>query len=57
MTKTKLASKRIIFPVEIKAIGPDEIVCLEFRLNIERRQFLYTHHLPERRSGRDRRGG
>jgi hypothetical protein len=57
MTKTKLASKRMIFPAEIKAVSPGEMVCLEFRLNIERRQFLYTYHLPERRSGRDRRGG
>ena len=25
------------------------------RLGIERRQFSYTRHIPERRSGRDRR--
>ena len=27
------------------------------RLGIERRQFSYTQHIPERRSGKDRRGG
>jgi hypothetical protein len=57
MTNTKLASKRIVYPAEIKAVYAGEIVCLEFRLNIERRQFLYTYHLPERRSEQDRRGG
>jgi len=57
MTQTNLASKRTIFPAEIKAVDPGKIVCLEFRSNIERRQFLYTYHFPERRSGRDRRGG
>jgi hypothetical protein len=25
------------------------------RIEIERRQFSYTHHLPERRNGKDRR--
>jgi len=27
------------------------------RLGIERRQFLYNEHIPERRSGKDRRSG
>ena len=27
------------------------------RLGIERRQFSYTMHIPERRSGKDRRSG
>ena len=27
------------------------------RLVIERRQFLYSGHIPERRSGKDRRSG
>ena len=27
------------------------------RLGIDRRQFLYNGHLPERRSGKDRRSG
>lgn len=26
------------------------------RIGIDRRQFSYTHHLPERRDGKDRRG-
>ena len=26
------------------------------RVEIERRQFSYTHYLPERRAGKDRRG-
>jgi len=33
MTQTNPASKRTIFPSEIKAVGPGKIVCLEFRLN------------------------
>jgi hypothetical protein len=28
----------------------------ERRIGIERRQFSYSFHLPERRSGKDRRG-
>ena len=29
----------------------------ERRSGIERREFLYDHHIPERRSGKDRRSG
>jgi hypothetical protein len=51
----------LLSPVQLEGVG--EVMELSIkergdrRLGMDRRQFLYNGHIPERRSGRDRRSG